>query len=370
MKSNWSVVATVKAPKEVIDIFINHYLNIGAEKIYLYLDDPNDRSIKDFYKDNIKIDIQVCDKEYWAIDYKFHNLKYAGRSDAVERRQEHNLVHAIQKCQTKWILCVDIDELIYSEREVSSILKEIPDNIFSLRIKPYEAIYLANAPITMKEVFATRYFKHRNTRIDWCFWNKIYPKEYIHKNGLFGHITGKAFLRTDVPLKYPALHNPYSIDVELKSVFLINEIKLLHYEALTVDFFIEKTLNRLNKVFYTPSLDKPSVDRLANLKKLYDKKGKEGLKEAYCSMHVLDENALEKAINLKLIDDIDINYHTSNIATIYSIHRSILVFDKIKNKCILVAPNQINNPFQSIIQMNFDYDTSKCYLYFVSDRGG
>lgn len=367
--SVWSVVATVKAPKELIDIFVNHYINLGAEKIYLYLDDPKDSYIKDLYESNTKVDIELCTPEYWSIDYNFDNLKYAGRSDAVERRQEHNLVHAISKCTSKWILCVDIDELIYARRSINEILCEIPDNLFSLRLKPYEAIYLNEAPQTMDEVFSTKYFKHRNKRIDLTFWNKKYPKEYIHKNGLFGHITGKAFLRTDIPLKYPALHNPYPINAEMKSIFLVDEIKLLHYEALTVDFFIEKTLNRLNKVFYTPSLDKPSVDRLANLKELYDSKGRQGLESAYETMHVITSDVLSEAILLHLIDEIDINsnHHDDVQSFIYSSHRSVMVFDESLKKCILVNPIDIKSN-QFVVKIGFDYDSEKCYLYFVKDK--
>ncbi|EIJ68793.1 glycosyltransferase family 2 protein [Pasteurella bettyae] len=366
--SNWSVVTTVKASKELVDYFINYYERIGAHKIYIYLDDPSDSFIKDDYKNNSKVCFQVCNKDYWGIDYKFKNLIYVGRPDAVERRQEHNVIHATKFfAETKWMLCADIDELIYAERDITSILSEIPDNIFSLRLKPYEAIYLNSAPKTIPEVFATTYFKHREKRLDSAFWNQIYPKEFIHKDGLFGHMTGKSFFRTDEPQKWPALHNFHAVDTSLQSSFLVDEIKLLHFEALTIDNFVEKTLNRINKVFNVVNLDKQSVERIKNLKKHYDEKGKQGLYDAYKIMHVLNERQMDQAIYLHLVDKIDINKFYSFSRAICSHHRTILVFDEQEDKCKLVNKNDMNISIHHIVHLNFDYDKKLCFLSFNKD---
>lgn len=367
--SNWSVVTTVKASKELVDFFINYYLEIGAHKIHLYLDDPKDSFIKDSYN-NEKVIFHICDDNYWGVDYKFKNLKYAGRSDAVERRQEHNVIHATKFFpETKWMLCVDIDELIYSKRDIDSVLEEIPDNVYSLRLKPYEAIYLNKPPRSVEDVFSTNYFKHREKRCDTHFWNRIYPKGFIHKDGLFGHITGKSFFRTDEPQKWPALHNFNPIDPELKVSFLVDEIKLLHFESLTVENFAEKTLNRLNKIFNVVNLDKPSVERINYLKKVYEKNGIQGLYDAYETMHVLNSEKMNEALYLHVIDKIDYNEKDSLIRrVIQSFHGGILVYDNSGDKCRFISLDKFDKRQHYPIHLNFDYDKELCFLSFYKDN--
>ena len=39
---SWAVVATVKAAEEKVLAFVAHHLSLGAARIYLYFDDPDD----------------------------------------------------------------------------------------------------------------------------------------------------------------------------------------------------------------------------------------------------------------------------------------------------------------------------------------
>lgn len=362
--SNWSVVVTVKADPELIDVFIQHYLKLGASEMFIYLDDPADRYIQDLYSDNSQIDIQVCDEAFWNIDYKFKNLDFVGRPDGVEDRQSHNVIHALTKTKVKWLACVDIDEFIYSERKISRILDSIPDNIFSLRIKPFEAIYLNHAPLTYQDVFATPYFKHHTKRSDVFFWNEVYPEGLIHKAGLFGHVSGKCFFRADEPLKWPGLHNFNPIDITLKTNYIVEDFKLLHFEALTIHFFIQKTLNRINKNFNVKYLDGPSVRRLENLKDRYNKDGEKGLSDAYKLMHVIDSENLKKGCDLYLIDRIDM--HTVgnfDKRILITTHHTALVYNDLTEQCELVALSEELEPHLSFVQVAYDFDQKVCYLF-------
>lgn len=366
---NWSVVATVKADKELIDIFIDHYIKIGASEIFIYLDDPNDKYIQDAYSGSPLVKIHVCDEAFWSIDYKFKNLKFVGRPDGVEDRQSHNVIHALSKTQAKWLACVDIDEIIYSERWISSVLNTIPDNIFSIRLKPFEAIYLNEAPKTYSDVFKTKYFKHLTKREDVFFWNNVYLKEYIHKAGFFGHVTGKCFFRTDEPLKWPGLHNFNPIDITLKTNFIVDDLKLLHFEALTPSYFVTKTINRLNKTFNIKYLDGPSANRLKNLKKIYDENNEIGLLGAYNDMHVIDQEVLDKAINLQVIEEIDTNVIDKfSYKTLMTTHRTLPAYNKEKDICELIDSDGGIEEHLSVVQIEYDYTQDLCYLYTIVDN--
>lgn len=184
--SKWSVISTVKASIELIHNFINYYKGIGAGKIYLYLDDVNDKDILNEYQKDKNVIITLCDDTYWSIDYGFDNFKFIGRPESIEERQKHNLCHALKLCETEWLLSVDIDELIFSEYIISDLLLTIPENVFSLRIKPYEATYELCEPKSIKEVFLTKYFKHREKRFDDFFGIRFFLKSPFIEKAFLG----------------------------------------------------------------------------------------------------------------------------------------------------------------------------------------
>lgn len=364
--SNWSVVTTAKSDKEVIDIFIDHYIKAGVSEIFIYLDDSADSFIKDAYFNNTKVKIYVCDKVFWSIDYKFNCFKFVGRPDGVEDRQCHNIVHALSKTTAKWIASVDIDELIYCEKNISSVLNSVPNNIYSLRLKPFEATYLNAPPQTYQEAFSTRYFKHLTKRNDVFFWNDILPKNVMHNTGFIGHISGKYFIRSDEPLKLPSIHYPQPLDTTLITNFRVDDLKLLHYEALTVDYFIKKSLNRINKSFNVKYLDRLSIARLELFKKIFDSNGLDGLKDSYNKIHVLDSSTIKKAISIHVVDEIDTNnINNSFISVIMSVHYSFLTFNINTNECQLTDINQIENLPNNlkIVEIHYDIDQGLCYLF-------
>lgn len=366
--SSWSIVATVKAEKELIDFFVNYYINMGVDKIYLYLDDPNDSYIEKAYVNNNKICISICDQAFWSQNYEFKNLEYKGRPDGVEDRQTHNVIHALTLAKTKWLACVDIDELIYSDLNIDLTLASVPDNIFSLRLKPYEAVYLDTPPRHINDVFKTPFFKHRETRRDSHFWDEIYPDGLIHKEGLFGHTSGKCFFRVDEPLKWPGLHNFYPIDSSLKVNFLFNDVILLHFEALTVNNFITKTLKRLDSSFNVKYLDKPSVNRLNALKNIYTENGNSGLEKAYCEMHVLNTIQIQDALKLHLIKEINIKTPIKfQKKLLQTHHRSYVIYNEFSNLCQAVEKDDVckNGYYPVYIAMDFENNkVDTCYFFY------
>lgn len=378
--SNWSVVTTVKADKELIELFIQHHLSQGVNHIFIYLDDPLDFDILSLNDRFDNVTFNICDDNFWSKNYEFKNLDFNGRPDGVEARQMHNVIHALKNVKTKWLACIDIDEFIYSDRSISDVLEYIPDNIFSVRVKPFEAIYKDNVPNNYDDVVKTKYFKHHTRRVDKFFWNEIYPNELIHKAGFFGHITGKCFFRTDEPLKWPGLHNFNPLDMTLKTNFIVDEFKLLHFEALTNDFFIKKTLNRINKIFNVTNLDAPSVQRIENLKKIHAEKGIDGLSSAYKKMHVLSENTLNKAMLLHTVSSIDINQKDSfKHKVLITIHKTVLVYNARTEICELIPYSAELPQHLSYVDTFFDYDQNLCFfctkldgkiLYLYSDRKG
>ena len=181
---------------------------------------------------------------------------------------------------------------------------------------------------------------------------------------MFGHVSGKCFFRADEPLKWPGLHNFNPIDITLKTNYIVEDFKLLHFEALTVHFFIQKTLNRINKNFNVKYLDGPSVRRLENLKDRYNKGGEKGLSEAYKLMHVIDSENLKKGCDLYLIDRIDMHtVENFDKRILITTHHTALVYNDLTEQCELVALSEELEPHLSFVQVAYDFDQKVCYLF-------
>lgn len=305
--NTWSIVTTVKAPIEMINIFIKEHLKLKPKEIFIFLDSPADFKEDNIFRKNDNVFIISCDKEFWKSREHFHVLRYkkGERPESVEYRQYHNMLHAQSISQANWLIGLDVDEIIYSENNITDILAEYPPNVFSVRVAPVEAIYKNNPPLNIEQVFSTNYFKSR-FKAKVKIWDEIYPNPMInHKTGFFGHVVGKSFFRVNEEIRTPSCHISKPLDQELAHGVECQDILIKHFEAMTPALFTEKNLKRINKEFYVPLLDQRSKDRIDYLSKIYNEKGETVFKEIYNEMHVINQNKIDILKDRKCIIDLN-----------------------------------------------------------------
>lgn len=366
MQSKWSLVTTVKAPDDLIERFIQHYLDMGASKMYIFLDSPNEQLIHKKINDE-RISFFFCDPEFWEKRQHFHSLRYkkGERSDFVEYRQYHNLLHASSICETEWLLNVDIDELLFSMIDINEELSRIPDNIFTVLIRPLEAVYLKEEPASLINTFDTKYFKSRR-KVDYDFWNDIYPDKGLkHKSGFFGHVTGKSFIRTSDEIFRPSCHLPLPMNEFFSHGFIIHSMYILHFEAMTRDLFVQKMVNRAGKVYNTPFLDEASKIRTKYLTDLYAEIGEESLHNAYLDMHVFDDEKMSKCLETGFVVKIDEKEHKSK--RIINAHGDVMAYSVIDGIVKAVDESAIDDVYIIPIMLHEKYDNSECYIYFLEN---
>lgn len=101
----WGIVSTVKAPLEQILDFAAWHLDMGAHRLFLYLDDPDPEAIS-VLKAHPKIRVTACDASYWA--------KKAQRPAKHQARQSLNARDAFNRnTQVDWLAHIDVDELLH-----------------------------------------------------------------------------------------------------------------------------------------------------------------------------------------------------------------------------------------------------------------
>lgn len=370
--SNWSIVVTVKAPAEMINIFLEHHLKMGPKEIFLYLDAPHDFEGENIFIKDQRIKIYSCTQEFWEKREHFHILRYkkGERPESVEYRQYHNMLDAHSKSEAEWLLMIDIDELVYTKKDISSVLSKYPNNVFSVRCAPIEAIYKETPPQNIEEVFSTPYFKSRK-QFNYAYWDEIYPNKNLkHKSGFFGHISGKSFLRTSEEIFTPSCHLSSPVDKDLTHGIDCEDILIQHFEAMTPNLFAEKNYKRMINEFHVPFLEKSSKDRIEYISQRFLKEGFLSLYNIYNEMHVLSSSTMKKAVEDGFIIDIN-KAEEQKQKVVLTHHQTVLCVDINDNIVKAMDIHQLSS--ENFIPVRFSYTikndsiVQKGYLYYEKD---
>ncbi|MEX3014491.1 glycosyltransferase family 2 protein [Gymnodinialimonas hymeniacidonis] len=131
----FTVATIAKEPWPVLERFLNWHLDQGAERITLYLDDPDDPSLPRLQGDP-RIDPRPCTSSLWSSLGLAPDARFT-------RRQRHVLGQAYAQTEAGWLLVLDADELVWFQgRTIPEALKTLPDDAQSLRVRSAEQVIL------------------------------------------------------------------------------------------------------------------------------------------------------------------------------------------------------------------------------------
>lgn len=282
---SWGVVATVRAPASMINFFVQHYLNLGAHEVFIYLDDINYNSASEIYPHE-KLVIVDCDDDYWSLQ--------GGKPVGIEKKQCLNYAHARKAMFSSWSIHVDIDELICSPFSIGLLLNALPGRFFSIQVRPLEAIY--TSLIEQSEVYSAKYFKLQT--MDKKFLNDLFGAEWVSlgKRGFFAHDKGKSFVRTNHDIDGWYIHTPSPKNKGLLRSLEVRGVELLHFECQDPQSFIEKIKRRLNGATVTQRLSPTGQRKLEMFRGIYQQKGDEGLIDVYKQLNVFSSDRLRRGI--------------------------------------------------------------------------
>lgn len=239
----WGVVATVKAPVRDILRFAAHHIDAGADLVHIYLDAPNPEAFGAL-SDHPKCRVTVCDDAYWT-------ATTGQRPAMVEPRQSANASHAYRR-QTglDWIAHLDVDEFLVSARPVAATLAAQPDAIDVLRVRPMEA--LAVAEDTLPQAFKD-YVPNGPARIPTIA--QLYPTygAYVH-GGFLSHVAGKVFVRTGLDQVKIRIHNAFQKGEVFQREAESSNLRLAHLHATSWEDWQRSYPFRLEQGSYRPGL--------------------------------------------------------------------------------------------------------------------
>lgn len=178
------VAAIVKEPEAIIRRFVDWYRQLGASRIRLYFDDPNDPVIAAMADDPL-VDAVPCTPEFWqSIDMP--------PEERFTLRQNAALTHAYQTMAEDWLLVVDADELLHVSRGfLPRRLARAPEDMASIIVAPAEHVHSdQDATVTTFRLPITRRAV-----------NDIYQTQsdlFRRRFGLIGHSNGKSLHRSGI----------------------------------------------------------------------------------------------------------------------------------------------------------------------------
>lgn len=222
----WGVVATIKAPARATLDFAAHHLELGADRVHVYLDAP-DPLAEAALRGHPGCRVTVCDDGYWR-----RRRGPRGRPAAHQPRQSLNATHCLNtRPQVDWLAHIDVDEFLWPDRPLTAQLAALPADTLSARVLPIEV--LAPDPGDPPPD-GLRWFKScarlPTRRRDET--NVIYPHHGLDLNGGFlSHVAGKVFVRTGVPGTAVRIHNAFRDKAMDDAPAELAETRLCHLHA-------------------------------------------------------------------------------------------------------------------------------------------
>lgn len=237
--TTWGLSATIKAPRDAVLEFAAHHLDLGAQRLYLYLDAPDPETFN-LLKAHPKIRVATCDDRHWK--------KLAGKRPAKHQvRQTLNATHAYaRKPEVDWLIHMDVDEFLWPAAPLPDLLGDLPADVLCARVRPIEAI--AGSADLFKGFIAPG--PEREAIVD-----RLYPVfgPYL-KGGFVSHVAGKLFVRTGLGPLTVRIHNVFRGDDMNPGETELDRVELCHCHTTGWDHWIASFRYRHAKGSYRPDL--------------------------------------------------------------------------------------------------------------------
>lgn len=240
--TTWGLCATIRAPADDILRFAAYHLEAGAQRLYIYLDEPNPEA-EARLSAHPKVRVTTCDAAYWD--------RTTGRRPVKHQvRQTKNATHAYQRrAEVDWLIHMDVDEFLVSDLPVSDLLADLPPTQRICRIRPMEL--LAGDAGHYKAFIPPGPHRARIVR-------DIYPRFGPHLNGGFlSHLAGKVFVRTGLPDIRVQIHNVFQHGEKIEGPEQHPRIALAHHHARDWPQWLAAYRYRLAKGSYRADLGNP-----------------------------------------------------------------------------------------------------------------
>jgi len=243
-KPSWGIVSTVRGSASDILRFVAYHLDIGVDRMYVYLDEPNPKAFNILNR-HPKVEVRNCDAGFWG-------YRKRERPEKHQIRQTANATFTYRKADEDWLAHIDVDEFLWPEHPIPDLLANVPGHIPGVRVRPIEAMaggqdfYKAHIPSS----------QDRDGLVQ-----ELYPNYGAFVlGGFLSHVQGKLFVRTGLPQINFRIHNLFQNGKLLPCRVELPSVDLCHRHAPDWDHWLAHYRFRLERGSYQPGMS-PNVPR-------------------------------------------------------------------------------------------------------------
>jgi hypothetical protein len=263
----WGLVSTIKAPLPQIARFAAHHIEMGADALHIFLDDP-DADTAAFLARHPKITVTQCDETYWRAQRR-------DRMAAHQQRQAFNSTRTLQSVgpDLHWLGHIDVDEFLISETPLDQALARIAPHTCMVRIPPAEALAPETGPVQHLKL------SHAQAKVPKAQLQEIYPTFGLHLHGGFlSHTAGKIFARAGIPDTRMGIHALKYHGQDVTNTVKPAGLYLAHFHAPSWDHFRAHLEFRRRQGSYSRVSERPEMGQAELFQFLAEEEGDEGLK--------------------------------------------------------------------------------------------
>ncbi len=214
----WGVCATLRAPVGQVLAFAAHHLGLGAARVWLHFDDPDDPAA-DAAAGLRGVAVVRCDGAYWRA--------LCGRRPALhQQRQMRNIGRICARTRLDFVLHIDADEFLVADRPVAECLADLDPERPILRVEPWEALH---DPALPPGPLSARHF--RRALPAGAAAAAIGRYAALLPQGMLSHTVGKCFFRAKVPGLVPSIHGARIEGERAPGGRFHHDLALLHFHA-------------------------------------------------------------------------------------------------------------------------------------------
>ncbi|WP_170325164.1 glycosyltransferase family 2 protein [Ruegeria arenilitoris] len=240
----WGTVSTVRGPAPDILRFVAYHLDLGVDRMYIYLDEPNPKAFNTLNR-HPKVEVRNCDDGFWA-------NRQRERPERHQTRQTANASFKYRNTDLDWLAHIDVDEFLWSSKPVRDHLQSVPSRTAAVRVRPIEA--LAGGDDMYKAYIPSG--PDREALVQ-----SIYPNYGgFVLGGFLSHVQGKLFVRTGMKNLSFRIHNLFQDKALLPCKFELPGLELCHRHAPDWEHFLAHYHFRMERGSYQPGMS-PNVPR-------------------------------------------------------------------------------------------------------------
>jgi len=305
----FSVVCLARESPEVLKRFLDYYCNLGAEVVFIYLDEPcSDEWLSFAAKFPAqRIRFTYCDCDYWT------NL-LGKDTNILHLKQEAVYVLAQKECSSTWLFITDSDEYVIPHCAVSAVLDRMPSSVDAFGLPPAEAIWGPGDDLDHQ--FGSTWFRRPfKSKLLWKMLSFVLYgslRSCFTRNHL-GHVSGKHFIRSaaefDLIGNHRSMRREKSVTLSLSSIFAGEwTLEVAHFDAISFPRWPEKFSRRVSSETLVPKMRNARQRQIALISEALNSHSSDRSRQLFAQLYSLNSfkifllKPFGRAFKLKLFD--------------------------------------------------------------------